>query len=356
MFHRPWVLLLLLLLPFFAWRLWASRRTEAIAFSSTSFAKLIRPTLRQRLSWIPSALLLTTVALLIISLAGPREGRQQSVSDTEGIAIELVVDRSGSMQALDFQKGESPVDRLTAIKDVAGRFVLGDQDQLSGRANDLVGLISFAGMADGVTPPTLDHAFLVAQLNETEIVNRRSEDGTAIGDAIGLAVEKLAALEKNQSTPIKSRIIILLTDGESNAGSLDPLEAADLAKMMNIKVYTIGVGTKGRAPYPLTDMLGRRVIRWTDVTIDEDALKKISKATGGKYFRATNTQSLEKIYQEIDQLEKSKVEERQYVDYRELAVQPIRFRSFSIPPFAFWAFLTLSLQLVLKHTVFREFG
>ena len=141
---------------------------------------------------------------------------------------------------------------LTAIKNVAGKFVTGGEN-LDGRFSDLVGLITFAGYADGETPPTLDHAFLVSQLNNAQIVTNRSEDGTAIGDAISLAVEKLNALDQRQKQKVKSKVIILLTDGENNAGELEPIQAAELAQTMGIKVYTIGVGTKGQAPVPVTD-------------------------------------------------------------------------------------------------------
>ena len=355
MFHSPYVLLLLLVLPILAWRMWAARQSVSLAFSSTDFASSIRPTFRQRMMWVPAALTLLTMAVLIVALAGPREGRQETIANTEGIAIEIVVDRSGSMRAMDFKKQDVPVDRLTAGKDVVGRFVLGEGD-LEGRFSDLIGLVTFARNADGMTPPTLDHPFLVSQLNESSIVNRNSEDGTAIGDAIGLAVEKLAALDKNQKQEIESKVIILLTDGENNSGSLEPIQAAELAKMMNIKVYTIGVGTKGRAPVPVTNAIGRQIIRWMDVNIDEKTLQKIADTTNGKYFRATDTESLEEIYAEIDRLEKSKVEERQYVDYRELAVRPIHYGGLTFPPVALWAFLLLGLQMVLKNTFFREFG
>ncbi len=355
MFHSPYVLLLLLVLPILAWRMWAARQSVSLAFSSTDFASSIRPTFRQRMMWVPAALTLLTMAVLIVALAGPREGRQETIANTEGIAIEIVVDRSGSMRAMDFKKQDVPVDRLTAVKDVVGRFVLGEGD-LEGRFSDLIGLVTFARNADGMTPPTLDHPFLVSQLNESSIVNRNSEDGTAIGDAIGLAVEKLAALDKNQKQEIESKVIILLTDGENNSGSLEPIQAAELAKMMNIKVYTIGVGTKGRAPVPVTNAIGRQIIRWMDVNIDEKTLQKIADTTNGKYFRATDTESLEEIYAEIDRLEKSKVEERQYVDYRELAVRPIHYGGLTFPPVALWAFLLLGLQMVLKNTFFREFG
>jgi len=355
-FHWPYLLLVLGIIPLLAWRLFAVRSNQPLTFSSTDFAQSITPTLKQRLTWIPPALLLASLTLLIIALAGPREGRELTMADTEGIAIELLVDRSGSMQAIDFKIGTTSVNRLAAIKDVAGRFVLGDDKKLEGRSNDLVGLITFAGNADGMTPPTLDHPFLISQLLSTRIVTRRSEDGTAIGDAIGLAVEKLSALEKNQKSKIKSRIAILLTDGENTAGDLDPLQAADLAKMMNIKIYTIGVGTRGYANFPVRDMFGRVGYQRTKVNIDEETLQKIAEATGGKYFRATSTSSLEEIYGVIDKLEKSKVEERRYTDYRELAVQPFKFGSWSIPSLTWWALMGLGLQLVLKHTVFRRFG
>lgn len=357
MFHAPYVLLLLpVILGVAAWRLWTSRSTEAVQFSSVGFSASMRPTLRQRLTWIPPTLQLLGLTFLVVALAGPRDGREQTISDSEGIAIQLVVDRSGSMRAMDFQKQSVPVDRLTAIKDVVGRFVLGD-GELDGRFSDLIGLIGFAGLADGLTPLTLDHSFVVAQLNRTEIVTRRSEDGTAIGDAIGLAIEKLSALDKKQERPIESKIVILLTDGENNAGDLDPIQAAELAKTLGIKVYTIGVGTKGQAQVPVGDPFsGRTVMRWMDVNIDEVTLTRISETTGGKYFRATDTKSLEEIYKEIDRLEKSEVEERRYVDYRELAVQPFRIFGVALPPIAAWALTCLGLQLLLAHTVFKEFG
>ena len=158
MFFSPWYFLLLLLLPLIAWRLFAPRRRSAVRFSSVNLAKQLTPTLRQRLIWLPRALTISAVLAMIVGLAQPREGREQTVTDSEGIAIEMVVDRSGSMQALDFQVDGEHVDRLTAIKNVAGKFVVGG-DKLEGRFSDLVGLIAFAGYADGETPPTLTMRF-----------------------------------------------------------------------------------------------------------------------------------------------------------------------------------------------------
>lgn len=360
MFDSPWYFLLLLFIPLLAWRLFAPRRRDAIRFSSLKLAHAMTPTLRQRLIWLPSALTLAAITVAIVAVARPREGREQTVVDSEGIAIEMVVDRSGSMQAMDFQIDGQPVDRLTAIKKVAGEFVMGEEtaeskenEELAGRFSDLVGLITFAGYADGQTPPTLDHMFLVSQLKNVQIVTNRSEDGTAIGDAISLAVEKLNALDARQEEKVKSKVVILLTDGENNAGQLEPIQAAELAATMGIKVYTIGVGTKGEAPVPVTDAFGRQRVQYMQVNIDEATLTKVAEATGGKYFRATDTDSLAKIYAEIDKLEKTKVEAKHYVDYRELAVQ-----SFSgvvhFPPLLMIVFVLLAARLVLQQTWLRE--
>jgi Ca-activated chloride channel family protein len=310
--------------------------------------------------WLPPALTLAAVTLMILGLARPRIGRDQTIVYSEGIAIELVVDRSGSMRALDFQIDGNHVNRLTALKNVASKFVLGeddaDEESLPGRISDLIGLVVFAGYADAVTPLTLDHAFLTAQLNATQIVRTRDEDGTAIGDAISLAVEKLSTLDQRQGgEPIKSKIIILLTDGENTAGEIEPLQAAELAATMGIKVYTIGVGTKGRAPFPVRRTpSGQILVQYEFVNIDEKTLREIADLTGGKYFRATDTLSLESIYQEIDQLEKTKVETQQFVDYKELAIQPSRVAGYRIPPLLLIACCLVALRIVLSHTLLRE--
>jgi Ca-activated chloride channel family protein len=363
MFYSPWYLLLLLLLPLIGWRLWSSTRAFSVPFSSTHFAIGLRRTWRQRLAWLPTALTIGAIALVIVALARPREGREQTVVDSEGIAIEMVVDLSGSMRAMDFQIDGEHVDRLTAIKSVAGRFIRGDEhvdkskkDKLTGRTSDLVGLISFARFADAILPPTLDHAFVMDQLNHQQIVTRRADDGTAIGDAMGLAVEKLNRLDSKKQDKVKSKVMILLTDGENNAGNLDPVQAADLAKTTGIKIYTIGVGTRGSAPVPVSNpFTGRQEIQWMDVNIDEGTLQKIATTTGGKYFRATDTESLDAIYGEIDQLEKTKVESRQFVDYRELAIQSIHANGWKFPPLVLIAFGLLASRMVLTNTLFREF-
>jgi Ca-activated chloride channel homolog len=354
MFYSPWFLILLLLIPLLVWRLLSCRSSEGIRFSAVGLARDLPPTLRQRLMWLPSALTVAAVTCLIVSLARPREGRDQTVIDSEGIAISLVVDLSGSMQAMDFEVDGSPVDRLIAIKNVVGKFVSGG-DTLSGRFNDLIGLITFAGYADGEVPLTLDHAYLLSRLNALQIVRDRREDGTAIGDALALAVEKLNALDDRSDNKVKSKVIILLTDGENNAGFIEPVPAAELAQTMGIRVYTIGVGTKGEAPVPVTDPFsGRRFIRMMPVDIDEQTLTDVAETTGGKYFRATDTDSLENIYNEIDALEKSKVEAKHFVDYRELAVQPYQLAGLSIPPILLLSFVLLATRWILQETWLRE--
>ncbi len=353
MFDSPWYLLLLLALPLVAWRFFATRR-GAIGFTSLHVVQQIAPTLRQRLTWLPAALTLASIAVAIVAVARPRESREQTIVDSQGIAIELVVDRSGSMQAMDFQIDGQHVDRLTAVKKVAADFVLGTtEDELDGRFSDLIGLVTFAGHADGETPPTLDHAFLVAQLNQVQIVSERSEDGTAIGDAIALAVEKLNALDTRQQEKVKSKVIILLTDGENNAGKLEPIQAAELAETLGIKVYTIGVGTKGQAPVPVIDVFGRETLQYMAVNIDEATLTKVAEATGGKYFRATDTDSLKQIYAAIDQMEKTSVEAKHYVDYRELAVQSYA-GAINFPALLLIAFGLLAARWLLQQTWLRE--
>ncbi|TWT98874.1 VWA domain-containing protein [Neorhodopirellula pilleata] len=365
LFHSPHFLWLLILIPLVAWRRFTRHDETAVSFSSLDWASAMPRTLRQRLMWIPDALLLIALTLLIIALARPREGRDRTVTQSEGIAIELVVDRSGSMRAMDFRIDGERVDRLTAIKNVVGKFVLGskafgedrseDEAKLAGRFNDLVGLATFAGYADAVTPPTLDHGFLIASLNDTRIVDRRNEDGTAIGDAIALATEKLNALDARQDEKIKSKIIILLTDGESNAGSLEPVQAAELAAAIGIKVYTIGVGTRGEAPVPVIDPFsGRTVFQSMSVNIDEATLQRIAEITDAESFRATDTDSLEAIYAAIDELEKTKVETQQFVDYRELAVQPWLTGWIRLPPMLTLVLVTLVARILLGSLWLRE--
>lgn len=361
MFEHPWFLALLIMAPWLVWRLIYQRNHQAVSFSSALSGVDLPITYRQRLRWIPDALLVLAFVLMVVSLARPRVGREQTVVQTEGIAIELVVDRSSSMMALDFQIDGSNVDRLEALKNVASKFLLGESDQskdgeLAGRVTDLVGLIVFAGYADALTPLTLDHSYLVSQMNQVRIVNERSEDGTAIGDAISLAVEKLSTLDQRSGREdIKSKVMILLTDGENTAGDVDPIQAAELAAAMGVKIYTVGMGTKGRAPFPVRRTAdGQVLVQYQMVNIDEDTLREIADKTGGKYFRATDSDSLKSIYQAIDDLEKTKIEADSFVDYKELSLRSHRYLGYSVPALLLMAFACLTIRLVLLQTLFRQ--
>ncbi|MBN1555563.1 MAG: VWA domain-containing protein [Phycisphaerae bacterium] len=352
-----WFLWALLVVPLLlGW--WLGRRRRAVKFSSTEIAGSLHTTLRVRLRWLPNALRLGVVVLLILAVARPQKGREQTKIYSEGIAIEMLVDRSGSMRAMDFQLAGRPVDRLTAVKDVAGKFITGGEG-LAGRPNDMIGMISFARYADNVSPLTLDHGYLSDKLRNTEIVTERSEDGTAVGEAIGLGVERLRSLaeqrEKDNAPPIQSQVLILLTDGENNAGDLDPIAAARIAKTLGVRIYTIGVGTKGRAPIPVVNpFTGKQQMQWMRVSIDEKTLRDIAKATGGKYFRATDTDSLRNIYARIDAMEKTKIDERRFADYRQWAIQPIHAGMFTLPPLVLLAFVLLVIEAILRNTYLRR--
>ena len=359
MFQHPWFLILLLLAPLLVWMSLRNRRDQGLRFSSVVSELELPVTWRQRLRWLPTALLMAAFVFMVVSLARPRVGREQTLVQTEGIAIELVVDRSGSMMALDFQIDGDHVDRLEALKNVASKFVLGEEDdesetdRLKGRVSDLIGLIVFAGYADAITPLTLDHSYLVSQLNETRIVN---EDGTAIGDAISLGVEKLSTLdERSGEGEIESKVMILLTDGENTAGEIEPIQAAELAAAMDIKIYTVGMGTKGRAPFPVRRTAdGQVLVQYQMVNIDEETLREIAEKTGGQYFRATDTASLQEIYEVINQLEKTKIEAESFVDYKELAIQSHRYFGSGFPPLLVCALACLLVRAVLVNTFFRQ--
>ena len=239
----------------------------------------------------------------------------------------LAVDVSGSMLAEDFTMGNQRASRLEAVRSVVREFV-------ADRPQDRIGLVLFAARPYTQAPLTLDHGWLLQNLERAKI--GMLEDGTAVGSALATAVNRL------EPSPAKSKIVVLLTDGQSNAGKVAPLQAAQAAKTLGIRVYTIGAGTRGVAPFPATDLFGNKVYRPMQVDIDEDTLKKIADETGARYFRATDTQSLKSIYAEIDQLEKSPSEEPRYTDYEEMAL-------WLVGP----ALLLLLGEVLLRHTAIR---
>jgi Ca-activated chloride channel family protein len=272
----------------------------------------------------------------------------------------MLVDRSSSMGAMDFMIDGRRADRLTAVKKVFQEFVLGSQG-LDGRPNDLIGMIAFAGYADGRCPLTMHHEFLLNSLDQTEIVSPEEgpdEDGTAIGDAIALAVERLEDLNRRPGSSsvnkIKSKVMILLTDGENTAGDLSPEQAAELAAAFEIKVYTIGTGATGVAPVPVRDPSGTVVMRPTRVTIDEATLRRIAEITEGRFWRATDTDSLRAIYAEIDELEKTEIQEKRYCRYTELATDVVRLGGVTAPSMLAIVGGLLALEVVLVNTRFRK--
>lgn len=287
------------------------RRGGRIRFSSLSMWTVKTTSFRAKTSFIPALLLALSFVALSVTLAGPRVPGGVIKQHREGIAMMLAIDKSGSMAALDMSKGDKEQDRLEALKDVLGDFIKGN-GKLKGRYDDAIGIVSFASYPDSDCPLTLDHVTLMQLVDDISIVTDREESGTAIGDALGLSVERLRESES------ASKVIILLTDGVNNTGYEDPIEAARMAAQFGIKVYTIGIGTNGFAPVRLTNpFTGRSMMRQMPVELDEKMLTQIADMTGGGYFRATNREGLEAIYEKIDALEKTKISEERTTHYDE---------------------------------------
>lgn len=323
-FESAWFLALFVPLFFvFMWRRRHPRHT--VVYSSLDLMSGLPRTFRQRLQRSLPWIQLLAASLMIVAVARPQVADEKTRIRTEGIAIQMCIDHSGSMDAMDFPIDSERVDRLTAVKKVLRQFIAGD-GQFRGRPNDLIGLISFGGFATALCPPTLDHDAVLSVLETVKIPGAiRDKDGrvineqllqqeraTAIGDALALGVERVKNIEA------KSRIVVLLSDGENTAGVIDPEDAIAAAKQFGIKVYTIGIGSDGMAPFPVVDVFGDKVLRMKSVTLDEKTLKKIADETGGKYFNAKDIDSLANVYGEIDQLERTKIEGSVYRNYKEL--------------------------------------
>ncbi|HET6569180.1 MAG TPA: VWA domain-containing protein, partial [Rhodothermales bacterium] len=288
-FAQPYWLTLLVLVPLLGLWEWrrARRRSGGLRFSSVAAAKTASPSLWVRLRGLPPLLRMGALTLGILALARPQQLNVAEKRYAEGVDIMLVLDTSTSMRAQDFQPN-----RFEAARDVASDFI-------RSRLSDRVGIVIFAGKAYTQAPLTLDYDFLQAMLSEVQI--GETEDGTAIGTALATAVNRL------KDTQAKSKVAILLTDGQNNRGEIDPLTAADVARAMGVRVYTIGVGTYGEAPYVVDHPFLGKQVQMVPVEIDEDMLKEVASRTGGQYFRATDKKALRHIYQEIGELEKTKV-------------------------------------------------
>ena len=299
-FASPYYLwLLTLLMPMIGYYVWRTLQGGA-AIQISSVAGVVRAprTVRYYLRHLPFALRAAAFALLVVALARPQDVEQNVRTNAEGIDIMLAIDVSGSMLARDFKP-----DRITAAKEVAGSFI-------ADRYGDRIGLVAFAGEAFTQSPLTTDQSTLQTLL--ARIRSGLIEDGTAIGNGLATAINRL------RESDAKSKVIILLTDGVNNQGQIAPMTAAEIAKAQGIRVYTIGVGSEGMAPYPAIDMFGNLTFVNQKVEIDEKVLKAISDMTGGKYFRATDKDKLKAVYNEINQLEKSKIEVTEHISYHEL--------------------------------------
>ncbi len=322
---NPEYLWALLLIPaLIAWYLLRNKKRDPeLVFSDNQVFADMPPSPKIYLVHLLFVIRLFVIALLIVALARPQSVSSKQNINIEGIDIVTALDVSSSMLARDLQPN-----RLEAAKAVSKDFI-------SKRPNDRVGLVIFSGEAFTQVPLTTDHQMIYSLFREIE--SGMIEDGTAIGDGLATSVSRL------KDSQAISKVIILLTDGVNNAGSIDPRSAAELARMYGIRVYTIGVGTQGYAPYPMQTPFGVQMQN-VEVQIDEDLLKEIAKATGGRYFRAQDNKSLKAIYDEIDKLEKSKID-----------VQEFKRKHEKFMGFALWALGLFVLEVVLRFMVFRKF-
>ena len=305
-----------------AYYVWIGRRRATLTVSTIGHGAMPR-TLRYWLRPVPTVLRIMAMTLLIVALARPVEEHAESETTIEGVDIVLAMDISGSMLAQDFKPN-----RLEASKSIASEFV-------ADREGDRISVVAFAGEAFTQCPLTSDRGSV-----QTSLARLRSgviDDGTAIGNGLGTAINRL----RESST--KSKVVVLVTDGVNNSGQISPRMAADIAHDLGIKVYTIGVGRRGQAPMPAMDPFGNVMMVMAKVEIDEDLLREISKLTGGRYFRAENIDALAKIYEEIDQMEKSKIEVTDYISYEELYIN-----------WLLWGILLLIAELVVSRVVLRR--
>ncbi len=327
-FAQPYWFALLALLPLLAWLKGKQGTQSAFIYSSVNLVKGItglnrstRGAFLRRMRWL-------ALALFIVALARPQLGEGEEKVTASGVDIVVAFDISTSMAAEDFELRGARVNRLTISKSVLEEFI-------RRRASDRIGLVAFAGRAYVAGPLTLDHDFLLQNLDRLQL--GVVEDGTAIGSGL------IASLNRVRDLKSKSKIIILMTDGVNNSGKVPPLTAAEAAQSLGVKVYTIGVGTHGMALMPYTDVFGRKQYVQQQVEIDEDVMTKIAQRTGGKYYRADNSAKLRDIYDEIDRLEKTEVQVKKYQRYQEL-----------FHWFVLGGMFLLLLEIILANTVWRQ--
>lgn len=341
-FANPEAFLLLLLLPLVVWGYYrkSTKNRASISLPTTDTALSLPRTFRQRLLHVPFVLLLLSLSLCIVALARPRSSTDTQQRKTEGIDIVLSIDISSSMLAEDLKPN-----RLEAAKIAASQFITGFENDeeieeeneqeapVIGRQNDRIGLVVFAGESYSASPITIDHRIVLDLISELE--TGTIEDGTALGMGLATSIDRLKESEA------KSKVAILLTDGVNNTGFIDPITASEIAQEFGVKVYTIGVGTRGEAPYPFKTRFGVKYQN-VPVDVDEEALKAIAENTNGQYFRATDTKTLMEIYKEIDQLEKTEIETFSFRKYSE-----------HFEPLVIGALALFLLSFLLKYTWLR---
>lgn len=366
----PWALLIVPLLLLIVWLNLRRQPGAGIRFSSVGAAAASGASLKTRLRHLPLTVRAVAVVLLTVGLARPQQGHEEVRDVSRGIAIEMVVDRSGSMgQELTYER--SQLNRLEVVKRVFREFILGNGKDLQGRPSDLIGMVAFARYADTICPLTLSHGALDRFIESIQVVTRKNEDGTAIGDALALAAARLRTAEEMLKSPhrqlpphgsqdssqgepppfqdlgankdyqIKSKVVILLTDGQNNAGKRSPIEAARLAKEWGIKVYAIGIGGRESFMTIKTPLGDYKVPGGPGV--DEATLNGIAEETGGAFWLAESADKLHEIYKEIDKLERTEIESVRHIDYAE------RFA-----PFLLAALGLLALEQLLVATLFRR--
>lgn len=324
-FAHPHILwLLLLIIPLTAWYIWKQRDIHAtMAVSSSSAFRNLRGTWKQYLRHLLFILRMATIACVIVVLARPQVRDSWRTTSTEGTDIVLALDVSSSMLARDFEP-----DRFGAAKEVAAQFI-------SGREADNIGIVVFAGESLTGVPMTVDRAQLLQYLQNLQM--NVLEDGTAIGDGIATSLNRL------KEGKAKSKSIILLTDGSNNTGVITPVTAAEVAKELGVKIYTIGIGTNGNAPYPVQTLTGRIEFQPQPVVIDEATLRTVAESTGGKYFRATGNRVLQEVFEEIDALEKTQM------DVRHFSHTEDNYMMWAWLAFGFFAF-----EILLRYTILRS--
>ncbi len=350
-FASPWAFIALLLIPIHLFFQFRSRRktSPAIKFSSIDLLLPAGASWRRRFLHLPLFLRALAFLLLIVALARPQLGIEKIYDTSHGIAIEMVIDRSSSMGE-EMILNHKKTNRLEVVKYVFEEFVTGNNEQLAGRPNDIIGLVTFARFPETLCPLTLSHETLSGFVQQIRLVNRREEDGTGIGDGIALAAARLQKADENiavenkknsaKDYEIKSKIIILLTDGAHNAGGLTPIEAAELARQWGIKIYTIGIGQDNNSAG-----IGGffAILQRPGGNVDQKTLQEIAQKTGGIFRMASDVEGLRAIYEEIDRMEKSKIESVRHVDYAEY---------FSY--FVLAALALLVLETLLRTTLLRK--